>query len=181
MTSLIRVIAIAIGLAMDATSVSAVAGLRSRMIRFRDALKAGIVFGVFQTFMPVIGFAIGHAAQKHIASISSYIAFVLLVAIGIKMVFEALHENHERENMLSWKTLVSLGVATSIDALVVGTTLDLIKLPLVLSVVIIGCVTCVLCVAAYMGGTHLGKFFGQKIEIVGGIVLVVIGFTFLFS
>lgn len=180
MSALLRVLVIAIGLAMDALSVSIIGGLKSKTIRLSDALKVALYFGIFQAGMPVIGWAFGLLLKNIFESYGNIIAFAILTVIGIKMVWEATHPDDAKENkMLANRVLLGLAVATSIDALMVGTTLTLLDVPLLVSIVIIGVVTFLLSGLGYLFGNKLGSIFGHRVEIFGGIVLIIIGITFL--
>lgn len=169
---------IAIALAMDAVSVTIAIGIRERKHTQREALKLALFFGGFQALMPVIGWLIGSAMRDAVSSISAIIACVLLAAIGIKMMIESFHPS-DVDSQVGYKKLFGLAIATSIDALVVGTSLRLADIALGVSISIIGIVTAVLCFVAYFLSGRLGKLFGNRVELVGGIVLVLIGFTIL--
>ncbi|MDO8673751.1 MAG: manganese efflux pump MntP family protein, partial [Dehalococcoidia bacterium] len=120
--------------------------MKSQGARLAHALKVAAFFGIFQTAMPVIGWFAGEAMKAFITGIDHWIAFGLLAAIGIKMIREAFGANRDaRGNILETKTLIMLSVATSIDALVVGITLNLINIPFVISISIIGLVTFIIC------------------------------------
>ncbi len=172
---------IAIGLSMDAVSVSVATGVRAQKRSQQEGLRLALFFGFFQGAMPVIGWVIGSAAAGTISSISGPIACALLCVVGIKMVVESRRRNNEEKSQkLGYKELVLLSIATSIDALIVGTSIRLVDLPLGISVAVIGVVTSILCYVAYFSAHHFGKLFGKNIEIAGGVILIMIGFTFLF-
>lgn len=181
MANYIKVFLIAVSLAMDALSVSIASGTKSSRIKLVDALKVGATFGLFQAGMPVIGWLIGETFRDKVDSYTGLIAFVLLSVIGLKMIYDAVKEEDEEvTSSISFKLLIGMGIATSIDALIVGTTLVLIKVPLFISVLIIGIVTFILSILGYSFGVKLGTTFGKRIEIVGGLLLIFIGITFLF-
>jgi len=126
--------------------------------------------------MPVIGWLIGEVLRGFITGIDHWIAFGLLGIIGVKMIQDSLSsDTGEKKNILEIKTLFLLAIATSIDALVVGITLSLIKIPFILSISIIGLVTFVVCFLGFLFGEKLGSRFGKRIEILGGLVLIGIG------
>ncbi len=166
---------------MDAVSVSAATGFRSQHRSQHEALRLALFFGFFQAGMPVIGWGIGAAASGVVSTASSWVACILLGIIGIKMIVESRRDNGgEGSQKLGYKELTALSIATSVDALIVGTSIRLVDLPLGISVAVIGFVTSILCYVAYFSAHHFGKLFGKNIEIAGGIILIVIGFTFLF-
>jgi putative Mn2+ efflux pump MntP len=168
---------VAVGLAADAVAVSLTSGLMIRHIHVNKALKIALFFGGFQAIMPMIGWGIGLTCRDFFASFDHWIAFIILGAIGGKMVYEACQEDDEekRFNPLDSYTLIGLAIATSIDALVVGLGLSLIKTPLLLACTVIGVITFALCFIAVFIGHKFGNLFSQKVEILGGLVLILIG------
>jgi len=157
---------VAVGLAADAVAVSLTSGLMIRHIHVNKALKIALFFGGFQAIMPMIGWGIGLTCRDFLASFDHWIAFIILGAIGSKMIYEAVLDSY---------TLIGLAIATSIDALVVGLGLSMIKTPLLLACTVIGFITFVLCFIAVFIGHKFGNLFSQKVEILGGLVLILIG------
>lgn len=150
--------------------------MKVRKAKHLHALRVAAFFGAFQAVMPVIGWFLGEAMKTTLAGIDHWIAFGLLGIIGINMIRESLRgEDSERKNLLDTNTLFFLAVATSIDALVVGITISLIKIPFILSISIIGLVTFIVCFLGFLFGEKLGTSFGKKIEILGGLALIGIG------
>jgi manganese efflux pump family protein len=176
MTAIFEVFIIAVSLAMDALSVSVAGGVQARKAKIIDAFKVAFLFGIFQALMPVLGWFIGDLMKGYIAAVDHWVAFFLLSFIGVNMIRSSLSEDEEeKKNILAWKTLILLAIATSIDALIVGITLSVLAIPFVLSIVLIGVVTFILCFFGYMFGSVIGKFFGKRIEVIGGIALIAIG------
>ena len=169
---LLPVIALAIGLAMDATAVAATRGLRPR--RGEAALLAAL-FGGFQAGMAALGWLLGKAGSSYVAAWDHWIAFGLLVAIGGKMLWEA-RKPHEHEQARDGALLyLALALATSIDAAAAGITLPLLGVAPALALALIGGVTAVLTAAGYVAGNALGRRVGSGLEVVGGLVLIAIG------
>ncbi len=166
---------IALGVAMDATAVSG--GMAIRGARPPDVFKLALTFGLFQFGMSLAGALGGRQIEKYFSAIDHWIAFVLLGFVGGKMIWEALSHEEEREpaGALALPVLVSLGVATSIDALAVGVTLPTLELGILLSTGLIGLMTFVLSMAGAWAGRRLGDRFGASIELLGGLVLIGIG------
>lgn len=186
MGAFLNVLVIAISLSLDALAVSIAGGVQARKAVLRDALKVGLFFGGFQAGMPLLGYLLGNAFKEVVHSASGWIAFVLLVLIGLNMIRIAVSGPDEADDetagaMLRTRTLLGLAVATSIDALVVGVTLSLAGLPLLVSIVVIGVVTFLISVAGFLFGKRLGTAFGTKVEILGGIALIAIGVRLLVS
>lgn len=171
-----------VGLAMDAFSVSVSDGILLGRAKLRHALKIAFFFGVFQFIMPVIGYAAGSTFAGIIEAFDHWVAFMLLALIGGKMIYEAVTGEKEQEdvkNPLAFKTLLLLAIATSIDALAVGVTFATISSPVFLSSAIIGVVTFFISAAGVMLGSKCGDLFGNKAEIAGGVILILIGLKIL--
>lgn len=176
MASYLQIFLISLSLAADAFSVSIAGGIKSQKAKLVHAFKVAIFFGTFQAVMPFFGWLIGEAMRDFIKSFDHWIAFILLLIIGIKMMHEALSSKEgERKNIFQPKTLLLLSVATSIDALIVGFSLNLLTTPLFISAGIIGLVTFILSFLGFLFGKKLGVLFGKEVEVLGGIVLILIG------
>ena len=176
---LIELFLTAIGLSMDAFSVSVCKGLGTRRVRWRDALLLGIAFGGFQGLMPLIGWALGSQFLWLIEPVDHWIAFGLLSLIGGNMIREALTEADdepaEQSSGIAPGELLMLAIATSIDALTVGIAFASLKVNIALSVVLIGVTTFVLSIAGYVIGVAFGSRFEKPAEICGGTILILIG------
>ena len=173
---------IAVGLSMDAFAVSICKGLSVRTLRPKHALICGLYFGGFQMLMPLIGFALGVRFQSLITRIDHWIAFVLLALIGANMVRESREQDAENvSNSFRFMTMLPLAVATSIDALAVGIMFALAydNLNIYEAITIIGLTTFVLSIIAVAVGNFFGSKYKKKAEIVGGIILILIGLKIL--
>lgn len=176
MDTIFQLLIISVSLALDSFSVSIAGGVRSRGSKILNGLKVAFYFGFSQAVMPLIGWSIGEILKNFIMAVDHWIAFGLLSFIGVKMIREAINKDVKIEkDILKNKTLFYLAVATSIDALIVGVTLGLFKVPLVISVSVIGIVTFILSLTGYLFGRKLGTLFGKKVEIAGGLALIAIG------
>ena len=180
--TILELLLIAIGLSMDAFSVSVCKGLTTKEFSWRMALVCGLWFGLFQALMPLIGYFLGAQFQEMIEAYVHWIAFGLLGLIGANMIREAVwgkKEEGENNGSLDFKTMFLLAIATSIDALAVGVSFACIQVRMWLSVIVIGLTTFVFS----MLGVKIGNVFGSKFEksagIVGGIILILIGLKIL--
>jgi putative Mn2+ efflux pump MntP len=178
---LLTILFIAVGLAMDAFAVAVVTGSVYKEFKVRHALRMALFFGGFQAVMPVIGFLAGLGLKDYIEAYDHWVAFALLCLVGGKMIYEsfkieAAERNHDPSNLL---VLLALSFATSIDALAVGITLSLLKTPILLAVTVIGLVTFALSYCGVSLGKRFGHFFESKVEIIGGLILIVIGLKIL--
>ncbi|HOV10417.1 MAG TPA: manganese efflux pump MntP family protein [Bacteroidales bacterium] len=174
--NIIEIILIALGLAMDCFAVSITCSLGKNNISRPLAIKIAFFFGLFQALMPVAGWLLGLSFKDMISGADHWIAFGLLSAIGIKMIVEAFKAGENKElNIRKTMVLLSLSVATSIDAMVIGISFALLKLNILLTLGTIGIVTFLVSLA----GIYIGKKFtfisAKKAEIVGGLVLIGIG------
>lgn len=174
---ILSIIAIAVGLSMDAFAVSVASGIAIKELRLHHALRIALFFGAFQAVMPVIGWVAGQSVATIIGPWDHWVVFGVLVFIGGKMIFESFKiEAAERPtDPLNVYVLLVLSVATSLDALAVGFSFAFLVTDIVLPVVIIGGVTFVLSLVGTAVGDRAGHFFEKKIEIVGGLILIAIG------
>jgi putative Mn2+ efflux pump MntP len=181
--SLITIVIIALGLAMDAFAVSIVSGATYKQLKVKHALRIALFFGGFQALMPVVGFLAGLSIKYYIKLYDHWIAFGLLSAVGGKMIFESfkIKTNEENPNPSNIPILLVLSVATSIDALAIGLTLSFLRASLVTTVTIIGLVTFVLSYLGVLIGKRFGHFFENKIKAVGGLILIGLGLKILFE
>lgn len=172
----VELVLIAIGLGMDAFTVSICKGISMPKMNWVKAIIIGLYFGVFQALMPVIGFTVGKAFEEFVTAVDHWIAFVLLLIIGIKMIIDAFKDENIRINdSIGWKVMTILAIATSIDALAVGITFAFLKVNLIFAVFIIGIITFILCIIGTKIGNAFGNKYEDKAEILGGIVLILIG------
>ena len=177
---LIELFLIAVGLSMDAFAVSVCKGLAMPKCTFKKAAIVGLWFGGFQALMPAIGYVLGAQFQETIASIDHWIAFVLLALIGGNMIHEALdNDEEEADASLDVKTMFLLAVATSIDALAIGITFAFLKVNIIPAVCFIGIVTFIISFAGVKIGNVFGTRYKNKAEIVGGVILILLGLKIL--
>ena len=178
---LTTILFIGLGLAMDAFAVSMASGVIIKKNRLHHALRFGLVFGIFQMMMPIVGYMAARSLESFISDYDHWLAFVLLVFIGVKMIYEALRfeEIESREREFSHLVLVGLAVATSIDALAIGVSFAALAVPIMMPVVVIGAVTFILSFSGIFIGNRFGTLFEKKVEILGGIILIIIGFAIL--
>lgn len=178
--SLIELFLIAVGLSMDAFAVSVCKGLAMPKCTFKKAAIVGLWFGGFQALMPAIGYILGAQFQETIASIDHWIAFVLLALIGGNMIHEALdNDEEEADASLDVKAMFLLAVATSIDALAIGITFAFLKVNIIPAVCFIGIVTFIISFAGVKIGNVFGARYKNKAEIVGGVILILLGLKIL--
>ena len=171
---------IAVSMSMDAFAVSICKGLSVRRVEPRHALSVGLWFGGFQGLMPVIGFALTALFAGYIETLSSFIAFVLLAFIGGNMIREALsREEEEIDDSFAFRTMLTLAIATSIDALAVGVTLRLQGADILIAAPLIAVTTGVLSPIGLKVGNVFGAKYKNKAELAGGLVLVGLGVKFL--
>ena len=166
---------LAVGLSMDAFAVSICKGLSLRKIKRKHMCIAGVWFGGFQALMPLIGYFFGRFFTDAINHYSHWIAFVLLLFIGGRMIKEAFGEEEDVDGSMSVKSMFLLAVATSIDALAVGVTFAFLKVQIVPAISFIGIITCVCSAIGVKIGSIFGVKYKTKAELCGGVVLIIIG------
>ena len=177
--ALFSTFAIAVGLAMDAFSVSLAGGAALKKDIAKTAVLMGLMFGFFQFAMPVIGWLVGAPISSIINPYGYWIVVALFFFIGGKMIYDAVKGEEEGVSLIGFKVLTLLAIATSIDALAVGISYGLIGEAILLPSIIIGVVAFAFSFAGVLAGHKLSDVLGSKMEIFGGIVLILIGLKFL--
>ena len=171
--SLFTIVLISISLAMDAFAVAVSAGLSQKKIHIKQAILLASVFGIFQAFMPLIWWAGWLSLEWYIQSISEWIASFILFILGGKMIYEALSgSGEEKRDYFSFVSLVSLGIATSIDALAVWVSFALLPVNILWAVGLIWGITFFICLAWVVLGAKFGHIFEKKAEILWGFILI---------
>ena len=175
--SIIEIVLIGVGLAMDAFAVSICKGLAMRKMNYRQAIIIAGFFGVFQALMPALGYLLGTTFANKIAVIDHWIAFILLGAIGLNMIKESFEKDEDdiEDEGLKFGNLIMLAIATSIDALAVGITFAFFDVSLLTSISIIGIITFVICIIGVKVGNVFGEKYKNKAEFAGGLVLILMG------
>lgn len=178
---IITILLIAFGLSFDTFAVSVSSGLVLRKINFFNAMKIAFVLAFFQGTMPLIGWFIGSGVKKYMMTYDHWIAFILLSVLGIKMIYESFRsdEDHPALNPMRFAVMVSMAIATSIDALVVGLSFAFFEVNIFITVFLIGLVTFIVSMLGILFGKKAGAQLGKRMEIVGGLILIVIGLKIL--
>lgn len=175
-----ELIFISIGLAADAFAVSILKGLEIRKVKLKHCIIIGMYFGLFQAIMPLIGYFVGHTFEHFVVSIDHFIIFILLSIIGINMILDTFSKKEVKVNdSLKFGEMIILAFATSVDAFAVGITFSFLKLNIIFSVLIIGIITFIISSIGTMIGTSVGKILKNKAQLIGGIMLILIGLKIL--
>ena len=172
---IISILLIAVGLAMDSLAVSISGGIVMRPFCMRQSLRLALTMGIFQGGMTLLGWLMGVSFSSYITAFDHWIAFILLGFLGGKMIYESFGEEETTISSFSTKTLLTLGVATSIDALAVGVSMAFLKTSIYFPAFIIGFVTFALSLIGVISGYRFGKVKGINVELFGGIILIAIG------
>lgn len=172
---------IAIGLSFDTFAVSISTGLIANKIRFTQAVRVALVMAVFQTIMPLIGIFLGLQVADYIKEFDHWIAFGLLTLLGAKMIFESFKKEDEEQvqNPLKLSNVISMSIATSIDALAVGVSFAFLQINIAAMGGIIGGVTFVVAMLGMFFGKKAGSHFGSKLDLIGAAILIGIGLKIL--
>ena len=176
----ISIILIAVGLAMDSFSVSIARGFHNtKNVLLIEAVKTGFFFGLFQAVMPLLGWIAGLSIVDFIANFDHWIAFGLLSFIGLRMIYESVSKQSKKViNSTSFKVLLILSIATSIDALAVGLSLSFLETQIVIPAIMIGIITFSLSFLGVFVGKKFGCYF-ERIGVLGGIILIIIAIRIL--
>lgn len=178
--NVISIFLIAVALAMDAFSVSMTKGFTQKTLTKSQILYYGLFFGGFQAFMPIIGYFCGNVIASIVEALAPIIGFILLLLIGLNMIRESLVGDEEDiTDCFSFREVTLLAIATSIDAFAVGITIALLRDPILISSLIIGIVAFVFSILGIFIGKKLGDYVGDKFQILGGVILILIGFKIL--
>lgn len=181
----IQLLLIGVGLSMDAFAVSVCKGLKMKTVDKKYTMLVAAFFGGFQALMPLLGWLLGKQFEQYITNYDHWIAFVLLGFVGGKMILEAIQPQQPEENCeicaiaYDIKDILVLAIATSIDALAVGITFAFLNVNIWIAVIVIGVTTFLLSIVGVFIGNHFGIKYKSKAELIGGIVLVLIGLKIL--
>ena len=173
--------AIALGLSFDTFAVSLSYGVLQNRIFFRQAVRIAVVFAVFQGGLTIAGYFLGSIISESVKAADHWIAFGLLGFLGLKMLIEGLRRNEDKNAKDYSKTvlLVTIAIGTSIDAFAVGVSLAFLDVKIWMSGIIIAAVTFLASMTAIRIGKSAGERLGNKVEIIGGLILIAIGFKIL--
>ena len=176
-THFITFLLIGVGLSFDSFAVSVSCGLMKQEIRFKQAVPIALSLAFFQAAFPVIGWFAGKTLHDLISSVDHWIAFGLLALLGMKMIMEGMKPNGTLQNFNPFRkrVIVSLSVATSIDALVVGLSFGFLELPILFPVLIIGAVTFIASMLGMLFGKNIPAKRSKQSLILGGIILFGMG------
>lgn len=178
--NIISTFLIAVALAMDAFSVSMTKGFTQKQLTNTQIIYYGLFFGGFQFLMPIFGYFCGNVIASIVESLAPIIGFILLLAIGLNMIRESLSEDDEEiTDNFSFREVTLLAIATSIDAFAVGITIALLKDPILISSISIGIVAFIFSIIGVFLGRKLGNYIGDKFQILGGVILILIGIKIL--
>ena len=172
---------IAVGLSMDAFAVAISRGLAMRSFYIRQALMLAACFGMFQALMALIGFMLGLQFSEMIKEWDHWVAFTLLVIIGCNMIKESRQQTDSPIPCLTLKCLLTLGIATSVDALAVGVSFAFLDVEILSAAGIIGLTAFLLSIVGVKSGHFFGRKFKSRVEVFGGVVLILIAFNVLYE
>lgn len=180
--SLLILLAIAVGLGMDAFAVSVATGVKLCRVSPAQTIRMALAFGFFQLLMPVIGWLAGRSVVSTLQAVDHWVAFSLLAVVGGHMIWGGLRQDEkgmwQKDPTRGW-LLLALAIATSIDALAVGLGFSVLQVAIWLPALIIGLVAAGMTVLGLQIGCRVGLAFGQRMEILGGIILIIIGLNIL--
>lgn len=178
--SLLAIIFLAIALGIDCLVVSFSQGLIFTSNRTKNSLALAITMGLFQGLMPVIGYVGADVISKYVESYSQWLVFGIFLILGLKFIFEAFNEKEDDICCIGLKCLLSMGFATSIDALVAGASLNFTKTPLFLAALIIGFASFIMSLSGFWFGNFFKSFPSKYLEITGGVILIILAVKALF-
>lgn len=183
LAGIVDLLGIAVGLSMDAVAVSIGAGMTISPLTGRHVFRLAFHFGVFQSLMPILGWLAGQQIAGFFGGWDHWIAFALLGLVGAKMIRESFDkdQDRQRDDPSRGLLLLTLCIATSLDALAVGLSMALLGVSIWIPAAVIGLVTASLSALGILFGTRLGNRWGRAADALGGCVLVAIGTRILFD
>jgi putative Mn2+ efflux pump MntP len=178
---LVTITGIALGLSFDSFAVSLSCGVIESRIRFKNAMRIAFTLAFFQGGLTVLGFFLGSTVSKQIERLDHWLAFLLLLVLGARMIINGIRDDDKKDpvDYSRWTVLLTMAVGTSIDAFAVGISFALLKVQIWSAGVIIGAVTFLASMTAIRIGKSAGSHLGSRVEIIGGIILIVIGIKIL--
>ncbi len=178
--NLFDIILTSLALAFDAFTVSICKGIIIKNNKIKKSLIIGSYFGLFQLLMTLFGYLFGNMFYDLIINFSNLISFVFLLIIGINMIKESFNKNEINDD-IKFNEMILLSIATSIDALIVGITLSLLRINILFVIIIIGLITFLLSFIGSLFGNIINKKIIIKPEIIGGIILILLSFKILLN
>jgi len=179
----ISILLIALALSADCFAVAVSSSFHTKTNSFAPILRTALTFGAFQAAMPALGWLAGHTVVKFISDYDHWVAFILLALIGSRMIWESFRPSERLRKIDASKglLLVTLAVATSIDALAVGLSFAFLNVNIIMACLVIGVVAFGVTIAGFALGKQVKTYMGKYAEVIGGIILIAIGFRVLLS
>ncbi len=183
--SFLAIILLGLAMATDAFAVAVTRGATMRNVVWREALRIGLIMGVVEGLTPIIGWAIGSTATKWIDQWDHWVAFALLGALGLHLIYESFQPPEAETEVSAKKSgLVSIaiaGLATSLDALAAGVGLAFVDVPILEVAAVIACCTFAMVSIGIKIGPVFGSILGKRAELIGGLILILIGASFVYE
>lgn len=178
---MIQIIILAIGLSMDSLVIALTSGAIIKNHDTINILKIAGMLAFMQMSLTVFGWFIGSTFAEYIDEYDHWLAFIILFSLGTRVIYSSIKNEGESKpfNPLNFKTMFSLGVATSIDATAVGLSMSLININIFLPAIVIGVVTMLVASFGVISGSKVGQRYNLRINIIGGIILIIIGCSIL--
>jgi putative Mn2+ efflux pump MntP len=180
---ILSILFIAFGLSADCFAVALSGSVAMKSLSRLQVFRTALTFGVFQAIMPVLGWLAGKTFVDIIADYDHWIAFSLLLLVGGRMIWKSCYngEKHKQIDITKGILLITLAVATSIDALAVGLTFAFLRVNIIVAVSIIGITAFLVTAFSFVAGRKLGSFAGKRAEAIGGIILIAVGLRIVLS
>lgn len=182
------ILLLALAMSTDAFAVAVCRGTSYQSTPFIGALKVGLLFGVIEAITPLLGWLIGYIALQYIEKWDHWVVFAVMLFLGISMIYNSFKEDDEncdesvtQSSKQSFLMLIFTAISTSIDAFAVGVGLALASVNIYLAAGMIGLATCIMVTIGLLLGRKIGCFIGKKAELIGGIVLILIGVITLYQ
>ena len=178
----LSILIVAISLSADCFAVALSGSISKKGFSFLPVLRVALSFGVFQAFMPVLGWLAGRTVIEFISAYDHWLAFLLLAFVGGRMMWESFHDeasSRKNTDITRGLFLLTLSVATSIDSLAVGLSFAFLEVNITLAAAVIGIVAFVVTFVGFSLGSKVGALIGKRAEMIGGVILIIIGLRIL--
>ena len=176
------VFVIAVSLSADCFAVALSSSISQKTFSFLQLLRLPLLFGIFQSFMALMGWLAGRTVVEFIAAYDHWVAFGLLAIIGARMIWQSIRDHDEdkgKKNLANWLILITLSIATSIDSLAVGLSFAFLEVNITLASITIGVTAFIITLVGILLGKRVGVLVGERAETIGGIILIIIGLRIL--
>ncbi|WGL94109.1 manganese efflux pump MntP [Arsenophonus nasoniae] len=184
--NLYATLALSLALSMDAFAVSVCKGATLFNPSLREAIRTGLIFGIIEAITPIIGWCLGLLASQYVIKLNHWIAFGLLFILGSQMIYQSYHraKNNNKSPLIHYHnsfTLITTAIATSLDAMAIGVSLAFLQINIIHTAMTIALMAMIMATLGILLGRYIGPLLGKTAEMMGGVTLIMIGFSIIYQ